>query len=229
MSENTRWQEFNSIIDNEELDLKGKLLLLILFRYVDNKTGYSHPSLETIKNLMGYSHTRYVIKNINELIQKEYLIKETVKQRNRYYILSKVQNVPKVQNVHDVQNVPNNKVQKVHNNRVQNVPTKRKGKENKENIYSDFDSYTENEELKTALKDFSEMRKAIKKPLTTKRAITMLINKLDSLASTDEEKKLILEQSIFNNWQGVFELKKPKQISGQISINDDGIVNFERR
>lgn len=128
MSENTRWQDFNSIIDNEELDLKEKLLLLILFRYVDNKTGYSHPSLETIKNLMGYSHTRYVIKNVNELIQKEYLIKETVKQKNRYYILSKVQSVPKVQNVHDVQNVPNSKVQKVHNNRVQNVPTKRKGK-----------------------------------------------------------------------------------------------------
>lgn len=106
----------------------------------------------------------------------------------------------------------------------------RKEKENKENIYSDFDSYTENEDLKITLKDFAEMRKAIKKPLTTKRAITMLINKLDSLASTDEEKKLILEQSIFNNWQGVFELKENKQIQKQISIDDDtGIVNFERR
>ena len=76
MSENTRWHEFNSIIDNGELDLKEKLLLLILFRYVDSKTGYSHPSLETIKNLMGYSHTRYVIKNTNELIKKGYLRKE---------------------------------------------------------------------------------------------------------------------------------------------------------
>lgn len=141
MDNNTRWEEFNSIIDNKDLDSKEKLLLLILFRYVDNRVGYSYPSLETIKNLMGYSHTRYVIKNINELIQKEYLIKETVKQKNRYYILSKVQNVPNVQNIPNVQNVHDSKVQNVHDSKVQNVPTKRKVKENiKENIYSHWNS-----------------------------------------------------------------------------------------
>ena len=116
---------------------------------------------------------------------------------------------------------------KVHNNRVQNVPTKRKGKENKENIYRTFDSYTENDELITTLKDFAEMRKEIKKPLTTKRAITMLLSKLDKLASTDEEKKLILEQSIFNNWQGVFPLKvENKQVPGKITIEDTVLDMF---
>lgn len=110
---------------------------------------------------------------------------------------------------------------------VHKVPTKNTNKNIKENIYSAFDSYTINEELKITLKDFAEMRKEIKKPLTTKKAITMLLNKLDKLASSDKEKKLILEQSIFNNWQGVFELKdQNKQLSKHINIDDDGIREF---
>ncbi len=96
------------------------------------------------------------------------------------------------------------------------------------NIYSAFDSYTENEELKTALKDFSEMRKTIKKPFTTTRAITMLLNKLNNLASTDEEKKLILEQSIFNNWQGIFPLKNENLYKpSQGTTTKQQLFNFE--
>lgn len=74
----------------------------------------------------------------------------------------------------------------------------------KKNIYSD------NDELNKAILDFIDMRIKIKKPMT-KRAITLLINKLNSLADNDKEKVLILEQSILNNWQSLYELKiKPK-------------------
>lgn len=66
--------------------------------------------------------------------------------------------------------------------------------------------YTNNDALISALKDFAEMRKKIKKPLTD-RALTLLLKKLDRLADDDDKKIKILEQSIFHNWQGIFELK----------------------
>jgi len=72
---------------------------------------------------------------------------------------------------------------------------------------SPFENYTENPELLQRLKEFLEMRKAIKKPMTD-RAKSELLSKLDKLASTDEEKIAILDQSIFNSWQGVFALKQ---------------------
>lgn len=184
MDNNTRWEAFNSIIDSKDLEPREKLLLLILFRYVDNRTGYAYPSLETIKNLMGYSHTRYVIKNINELIKKEYLIKETIKQKNRYYILSKVQNVHNVQKVPHVQNIHDSNVQNVHKGNVQNVPTKRKIKENiKENIYSHWNS----KEIIFHKSLTSDMEKAIEKVLKkySENEIVQAINTYSEILQSD--------------------------------------------
>lgn len=54
---------------------------------------------------------------------------------------------------------------------------------------------------------FIEMRKAIKKPMTD-RAVQMIINKLSKMKGTPSA---ILQQSIINNWQDVFELRENKQ------------------
>ena len=69
-------------------------------------------------------------------------------------------------------------------------------------------------ELITALKDFEDMRKKIKSPMTDK-ARTLLVNKLKDLASNgdeiDTQKAIrILDQSILNNWKSVYELKEKK-------------------
>ena len=81
-------------------------------------------------------------------------------------------------------------------------------KGNRENIKEIFSDYAgDDKELFDALHDFAEMRKSIKKPLSTARAARMLIGKLDKLASDRETKIAILNQSIFKNWQGVFPLK----------------------
>lgn len=81
-------------------------------------------------------------------------------------------------------------------------------KGNRENIKEIFSDYAgDDKELFDALHDFAEMRKSIKKPLSTARAAKMLIGKLDKLASDRETKIAILNQSIFKNWQGVFPLK----------------------
>lgn len=53
------------------------------------------------------------------------------------------------------------------------------------NIYTIFDSYSDNADLRQALRDYSQMRNKIKAPLT-ERAVTLLLNKLDALASTDD-------------------------------------------
>ncbi len=74
------------------------------------------------------------------------------------------------------------------------------------NIYSIFDSYTENENLRNALKDFSEMRNKIKSPMTD-RAATLLLSELDKLTVIDDMKIKILDQSIVNNWKSVYPLK----------------------
>ncbi|MDC4241285.1 hypothetical protein NE398_14095 [Clostridium tertium] len=84
-------------------------------------------------------------------------------------------------------------------------------KENGTSIDKIINSYTQNEGLRNTLKEFLKMRKSIKKPMTD-RAMTLLINKLDKLGANDNEKIEILNQSIFNSWQGVFELKN-KEIS----------------
>ena len=54
------------------------------------------------------------------------------------------------------------------------------------------------------------MRKRIKKPLTD-RAKELILEKLEQLAPGDEQKQIkILDQSVMNSWQGVFELKEKK-------------------
>lgn len=76
---------------------------------------------------------------------------------------------------------------------------------------TDFDnlinSYTENIKLKETIYEFIKMRTAIKKPMTTK-ALEILLNKLNTLASDDDTKIKVLEQSIEHCWQTVYALKE---------------------
>ena len=77
-------------------------------------------------------------------------------------------------------------------------PQLKKDKESnkdKKNIYSEiFSAYASNDsELLQALNDFAEMRKAIKKPLSTQRAAKMLLTSLDKL-STDKKTKIAILQ-----------------------------------
>ena len=71
----------------------------------------------------------------------------------------------------------------------------------------------ESEELVSALRDFSDMRKAIKKPLT-ERALVLNVKKLLKMSNGDEQKAIkIVEQSIMNNWQGFYELNEKDRYS----------------
>lgn len=79
-----------------------------------------------------------------------------------------------------------------------NTLTRIKNKE----IYSDF-----SEPYKKALKDFREMRKLIKKPMTD-LAETRIIERLKTLYPKNEDMQLkSLEQSIVRSWANVYQLK----------------------
>ena len=99
-------------------------------------------------------------------------------------------------------------------------------KEKKENQKTEFDLLINesnySNELKEVLYDFIKMRKSIKKPMTT-RAVTMLINKLNNMAKTEEEKIKILNNSIFKNWQDIYPLKEEKQISDKEETKEERI------
>lgn len=70
--------------------------------------------------------------------------------------------------------------------------------------------YTDNQELKDTIYEFIKMRKLIKKPLTDK-ALQLLLTKLNKLSHNVNEVKIhILNQSIENSWQSIYELKGGK-------------------
>lgn len=84
----------------------------------------------------------------------------------------------------------------------------------KEKKETEFDSLIknnfENEELKQTVYEFIKMRKAIKKPLTT-RGLELMINKLKKITSNTNEQIQILNNSIMNNWLGIFPLKEEEK------------------
>lgn len=93
------------------------------------------------------------------------------------------------------------------NNNDNKVNNGNKANKNNKGLKGTIESYTENLALRDALNGFAEMRKTKKKPLT-ERALSMIIKELDRIGKSDVEKVEILNQSIVNCWQGVFELKK---------------------
>ena len=62
------------------------------------------------------------------------------------------------------------------------------------------------EELESSIRDFIDMRKTIKKPMTSK-ALELLLKNLEKLTNLEEEKIAILNQSIERGWQTVYPLK----------------------
>jgi hypothetical protein len=102
--------------------------------------------------------------------------------------------------------------------------TKRK---QKQNIYSHLlSSYTENKILKQALLDFIEMRKKIK-AAPTENAFKLILNKLDTLADSDETKRKIIETSTMNNWKGIFPLKQDDSKDCRKMTDDEVMAAIE--
>lgn len=97
---------------------------------------------------------------------------------------------------------------------INNIDIKERKKDG--NYDEIINSQITNEDLKTTLYEFIKMRKLIKKPMTD-RALQLLIGKLHKLANTPDKAIQVLEQSIVNNWQDIYELK-----TNYIKLKDNG-------
>ncbi|MBW9154258.1 phage replisome organizer N-terminal domain-containing protein [Clostridium estertheticum] len=86
--------------------------------------------------------------------------------------------------------------------------------------------YTKNEELKNTLVNFIEMRKA-NKSTPTDKALTLIFNKLNKLANTDNDKIAILEQSIMNSWKSIFEIKEGKYGSSKQNNESSSTEDYD--
>ncbi|WP_199688719.1 phage replication initiation protein [Coprococcus sp. TF11-13] len=74
--------------------------------------------------------------------------------------------------------------------------------------------YSDDPELDEAIHEFIKFRKGVKKPMSD-RAITLMINKLESLSHDKHEQVQILNQSIMQGWTGLYALKDDDKSRGQ--------------
>ena len=165
-----------------------------------NQRGYCWANNYYFAELYNVSKTS-ISKWISQLVNNGYVVsaiqyKEGTKEiLNRYlrivaYPIEEKLNTPIEEKLKDNNTVTNNTL----NNKSKVVQLK------------PFLQYTENKDLLASISDFVEMRKKIKVPLTD-GAIEKLLKKLDGMASNDETKIAIIDQSTMNSWRGIFPLK----------------------
>ena len=109
------------------------------------------------------------------------------------------------------------------------IEKKKEKKKKSSGLDEIINNYTSNLDLKETLQDFLKMRKAQKKVMTD-RALKTLLNKLDTLATTDEEKIERLEESICNCWLTVYPKKNfnNKQKSKEEQTEWHGVWDVEK-
>lgn len=98
-----------------------------------------------------------------------------------------------------------------------------KSKFNPENMIFDF---TDDLELQEALRDFVAMRKSIKKPLTTERAFTGVLNRLTELSSSTAEQVQLVNTAVERNWLTVYKFEERQQ--GNTTVNNSTDDYFAR-
>ena len=95
-----------------------------------------------------------------------------------------------------------NKINKINNNKER----KKESVTSYDEIISTFDFESK---VITTIYEFIKMRKLIKKPMTD-YAFKRMLTKLSLIAQTPEMQIQVLENSIINNWQDIYELKEGK-------------------
>ena len=218
----------NELIRDKSLKANTKILLLVLMTY-ENKEGFAYPSQPRLIEETGLSKNT-LLKCLNELEEKGYIkrIKEKG-ENNKYYINSSIKidtsTSIKINTSEDITSIKNDTRGsiKIDTLEVLNTSNKKEKENKKSNIDKIIEAYTKNDLLVEAIRDFIKMRSTIKKPLTD-RALKGILNKLDTFATNDLDKVEILENSIMNCWQGVFELKN-KKVPTKVDTKNNNLVN----
>lgn len=101
------------------------------------------------------------------------------------------------------------------------IDTKKKKKKSaKADLDEMINSFTENEELREALKAFLDMRKSIKKPIQTEYAFKLALNKLKQLSDIDSIRIEIVNQSVEHNWRTFYTLQNSYRTNTEVEMPD---------
>lgn len=180
-----RWEQFNAIADNLDLDLKEKGLLMILFRFVNYKTGYADPSRALIKKLTKITDNRTLDKLLNNLIDKGLLDRESQKgKRSRYFVKVGGEITPSVKNVPSVEVTPLVGGEITPLVAVKVTPQKENKRKVKENIYSSLEN-----EL-----DTKEVEKDLINKINSKYSKDLIKEELEKLKDKDISKLDLLKE-----------------------------------
>lgn len=199
---------------------------------INNRCNWSEEFTTANSTLMGFTNLnkQALYRARNELVQKKLIdFKKGINQSQsgKYKIFEFVTaNDTANDTADDTPNdTPNDTADDTNNklNKTKQNETKiKKKKEIKKETEIDklIDENFSDEELKKTVYEFIKMRKAIKKPLTTK-GLELMIGKLYKLTSNIDEQMQILNNSIMNNWQGIFPLKDNSYKSSSKGSFDD--------
>ncbi len=219
MENNTRWKEFNSIIDNEVLHYKEKLLLLVIFRYYNHKMGYSYPSKELLKAKCSITHDRDYYKYINNLEINNYIIKQTIKGIGCKFYLNNCQNGRDLQNDSYCQNGSTTHCQNDSQPTSKKVVQKEKKIKVKEKIYIDLNFIDDViDRVKITQEQYDKLVNKFGIELTNKQIIA-----LDNYITNGKGTKYKDHYRALNTWCTD---KQQKIKIQQVCIYDNGIREF---
>lgn len=195
---------------------KGKKIIL--------QKGQLITGRKSMSNQLKISESK-IYRIINDFKSEQQIEQQTSNQNSLISILNwdKYQQIEQ-QNEQQMNNERTTNEQRVNTNKndknVKNDKNNVKEKNTKRKTFEDI--FSENhfsEQLENTIKDFIDMRKTIKKPMTSK-ALELLIKNLEKLTNLEEEKIAILNQSIEHSWQTVYPLKKTKTSAMEEFMNE---------
>lgn len=201
----------------KDLKLKGlkRDLFAIIYGFSQGDCRFTG-SLQYLADWLN-SNRSTIQRNLKELVEAGFLEKyETIK-NNIVFIeyCTKVNTVDKKSTPIDKKSTPVDKksTNNIEYNIVDNIDIKERKKAETYDTIINESFEAESIKVKTALYEFIKMRKLIKKPLTN-LALQKIINKLKTLTKNDSQQVAILEQSIMNCWQDIYQLKEERQFNG---------------
>ena len=219
MKENNNPNYFGILPANVRYDKKLKPMEKILYTEItalSNSKGYCYATNSYFANLYDV-HKNTTGTWINKLEKLGYIkskiIYETgtknVKERQLFIITPINEKNDTYQQkycdpINEKIDTPINEIIDNNNTRINNTSSNKKKINKKEKV--EIESVYKSKEFKKAFYDFVDMRYEIKK-IPTKIAIKMIIKKLEKVGN-EELAIQMLERSIINNWQDVYETKE---------------------
>lgn len=200
---------------------KAKLLFGEIYA-LSSKNGFCYASNSYFAKLYGVS-TNTISSLIKNLVDRGYVETTYVYKEGTQEILYRYTKIlgEGIQKNLDRGIQKNLKENNTSINNINLIKERKKEAKTYNDILADFNL---SERLTKTIMDFIAMRKMMKKPMTN-RGLELMINKLQKMATDEQTQIEILEQSIMNNWQGLYELKKTDTAS---NTNDEQQEIYKR-